>query len=163
VTERGQLIVKKPGKMRWEYKAPEEKLFVSDGLKIYSYVPQDRQVVVTAVPPDDEANTPALFLAGKGNITRDFAVLDAEVPAGMPAGTRTLKLVPKTRQPEYDALLLSVDPATLAMRGLQWVDPQGGVSSLSFTNLKENLGIADKQFAFNVPRGVDVVSDAPRR
>src|SRR5215217_3061450 len=53
VTERGTLIVKKPGKMRWTYTAPEEKVFVSDGVKLYSYVPQDKQVIVSSVPPDD--------------------------------------------------------------------------------------------------------------
>ena len=58
--------------MRWDYTAPEQKLFVSDGVKIYSYIPQDKQVIVAGVPPDDEAATPALFLAGKGNLTRDF-------------------------------------------------------------------------------------------
>src|SRR5215471_7446956 len=50
VTEKGHLLIKKPGKMRWEYTAPEQKLFVSDGVKIYSYVPQDKQVVVSNVP-----------------------------------------------------------------------------------------------------------------
>ena len=44
------LLVKKPGKMRWEYTAPEEKLFVSDGVKLYSYIPQDKQVIVGARP-----------------------------------------------------------------------------------------------------------------
>src|SRR5204862_4046202 len=39
----GRVMVRKPGKMRWEYKTPEEKLFVSDGTSIYWYVPQDRQ------------------------------------------------------------------------------------------------------------------------
>ena len=39
LTERGQLLIKKPGKMRWEYQSPEQKLFVSDGVKIYSYLP----------------------------------------------------------------------------------------------------------------------------
>ena len=39
ITERGHLLVKKPGKMRWEYTSPEEKLFVSDGVKMYSYHP----------------------------------------------------------------------------------------------------------------------------
>ena len=73
-TERGRLLVKKPGKMRWEYTAPEKKLFVSDGRKIYSYIPQDKQVVVSTMPQDDEAPTPALFLTGKGDIVRDFNV-----------------------------------------------------------------------------------------
>src|SRR5436189_2788551 len=72
ITERGRLAIKKPGKMRWQYTAPEEKLFVSDGAMMYSYIPQDKQVIRSTVPPDDEATTPALFLAGKGNLTRDF-------------------------------------------------------------------------------------------
>src|SRR5437773_11797416 len=40
--ERGTLYVKKPGKMRWDYKTPEEKHFVSDGAKMYTYMPQDK-------------------------------------------------------------------------------------------------------------------------
>src|SRR5437763_14794955 len=54
ITERGHLLVKKPGKMRWDYVDPERKTFVSDGLKMYSYIPEDKQVIVTSVPPEDE-------------------------------------------------------------------------------------------------------------
>jgi outer membrane lipoprotein-sorting protein len=70
--------------------------------------------------------------------------------------------VPKARQRDYDWLTLVVDPASLDIRGLQTIDAQGGKSSFSFANLKENVGIADKEFAFKIPRGVDVVS-APAR
>ena len=163
LTERGRLLVKKPGKMRWEYAAPDRKLFVSDGARLYSYLPEDRQVFVSAVPSDDQATTPALFLAGKGNLTRDFASSFVELPAGPLAGARGLKLVPKTPQPDYDWLILAVDPATLALRGLVTVDAQGGTSSFSFENLKENVGLADKAFDFTVPRGVDLVTDASTR
>ena len=45
ITERGRLTDQEAGKMRWDYTAPEEKLFVSDGVKIYSYIPQDKQVI----------------------------------------------------------------------------------------------------------------------
>jgi outer membrane lipoprotein carrier protein len=162
LTESGHVLVKKPGKMRWEYRSPDEKLFVSDGVKIYSYIPQDKQVMVSSVPPDDQASTPTLFLAGKGNLTRDFTATAGEVPPGMPAGTRAVKLVPRSPQQEYDWLLLAVDPATLQIRGLVTVDAQGGKSTFSFTNLKENVGMADKAFEFKIPRGVDVVSTPSR-
>jgi outer membrane lipoprotein-sorting protein len=56
-----------------------------------------------------------------------------------------------------------VDPASLDIRGLVTVDSQGGTSSFSFMNLKENVGLADRDFAFKIPRGVDVVSDASPR
>ena len=160
LTERGRVLVRKPGKMRWEYTAPERKLFVSDGTRLYSYLPDDRQVIVSAVPPADNAATPALFLAGNGSLTRDFTHSFGEMPADLPAGSRALKLVPKTPQPDYDWLILAVDPATLALRGLVTVDAQGGISSFSFANLKENVGLADKEFDFNVPRGVDLVTDS---
>lgn len=162
LTEKGHMRVKKPGKMRWEYTTPEEKMFVSDGLKMYSYIPQDKQVMVATVPADD-ATTPALFLAGKGSLTRDFTASLGEVPAGLPAGTRALKLVPRKPQPDYDWLVLLLDPGTLSLRGLVANDAQGGTSSFTFANLKENLGTSDKEFAFKIPRGVDVVSDSGGR
>jgi outer membrane lipoprotein carrier protein len=162
ITERGHLLIKKPGKMRWEYSAPDQKLFVSDGVKMYSYLPQDKQVIVSNVPPEDQAATPTLFLAGKGNLTRDFMPSIVEVPKGMAAGSRALKLVPKSKQRDYDWLILVVDPATLDLRGLVTVDAQGGVSSFSFNNLKVNTNPADKEFAFKIPRGVDVVSATGR-
>ena len=163
ITESGRLLVKKPGKMRWEYTRPEEKLFVSDGVKMYSYLPQDKQVIVSNVPREGQAATPALFLAGNGNLTRDFTPTFGELPAGAPGGARALKLAPKSPQRDYDWLILVVDPVSLGIRGLVTVDAQGGTSSFSFTNLKENVGLADKGFAFKIPRGVDVVSDAPPR
>src|SRR4051812_29254697 len=162
LTERGHMLVKKPGKMRWDYSSPEPKQFVSDGVKMYSYIPEDKQVIVASVPPDEEAPTPTLFLAGKGNVTRDFTPSLVDAPAGAAAGSRALKLVPRAKQRDYDWLVLVLDPATLAIRGLQTVDAQGGRSSFSFTNLKENVGLADKEFVFKIPRGVDVVT-APSR
>ncbi|HET9469234.1 MAG TPA: outer membrane lipoprotein chaperone LolA [Vicinamibacterales bacterium] len=160
-TERGTLLVKKPGKMRWEYTAPEKKLFVSDGHKIYSYIPEDRQVVVGTMPRDDQAPTPALFLTGKGNLTRDFNAAFDKV-ADAPAGSLALKLTPKRREPEYESLTLVVDPKTLGLQMLITVDTQGGRSAFTFSNLKENVGVADNQFVFKMPRNVDVVTDGGR-
>src|SRR5260370_42183009 len=88
LTERGHLLIKKPLRMRWEYAAPEEKLFVSDGVKMYSYIPQDKQVIVSSVPSGDTVTTPTLFLAGKGNLTRDFTPSLVDLPPQMPPGTR---------------------------------------------------------------------------
>jgi outer membrane lipoprotein carrier protein len=163
IAERGRLLVKRPGKMRWQYTSPEEKLFVSDGVKMYSYLPQDKQVLVSSIPPDDHITTPTMFLAGKGNLARDFSASIVDPPPGAPAGIRALKLVPKSRQRDFDWMVLEVAPETLELRGLVTVDAQGGQSSFSFTNLKENTNLADKEFAFKMPRGVDVVTDSPAR
>ena len=154
--ERGKVSVKKPSRMRWTYTSPEKKEFVSDGVKIYSYIPQDKQVIVSNVPADNQATTPALFLAGKGDIVRDFSAtyVDSTIP-----GTLALKLTPRRSEPDYEYLVVTVDPASLQIRALTTRDRQGGESTIAFTNLKENQGISDKTFAFSIPRGVDVITD----
>ena len=70
--ERGTLLVKKPGKMRWNYKAPDEKVFVSDGVRLTQYFADENRAVISAVPENDQAAV--LFLAGRGSLTRDFTV-----------------------------------------------------------------------------------------
>ena len=78
--ETGTVKIRKPGLMRWLYAAPEKKEFVSDGHSIYSYFPADKQVMVSRVPSDLESTTPALFLAGKADIARDFVADFAPSP-----------------------------------------------------------------------------------
>jgi outer membrane lipoprotein carrier protein len=155
-TERGTVQIKKPGKMRWDYTAPDKKLFVSDGHQIYSYIPADKQVIHSKMPDDDEATTAVLFLAGKGNLTRDFTVTyaqNAETP-----DTIALRLDPRQKQRDYDWLIIVIDRKTLQIRSLTAAEQEGGRSSFAFTNYHENAGVRDKAFEFKIPRGVDVIT-----
>jgi outer membrane lipoprotein carrier protein len=158
-TDRGTLAVKKPGKMRWIYTSPERKELWSDGTKTYWYIPEDKQVVVYDVEPADRGSTPALFLSGKGDIVRDFTA--SFVDGGAP-GTLLLKLVPRRPEPEYEHIVLTLDARTLQIRGLVTLDRQGGESTVTFSNMKENRGLSDNDFVFRVPRGVNVVTDGTR-
>lgn len=162
VIERGTLLVKTPGKFRWTYTSPEKKEFVSDGRTLYSYIPEDRQVIVSQVPPADDASSPAMFLAGKGNILRDFTPTLAALPAIAPSEV-ALRLVPTRPQRDYDGIILVLDRASLQIRSLVTTDAQGGTSTFVFTRLRENLGLPDKDFVFKVPRGVDVINDSTKR
>jgi outer membrane lipoprotein carrier protein len=154
-TELGTVAIKRPGRMRWVYTKPERKEFVSNGEQIYSYIPADKQVIVSPMP-SGEQTTPALFLTGRGHLVRDFDAAFIEVPGAAP-GTIGLKLVPKNADPEFEWLMLAVDPTTLQLHQLVALDRQGGQSSFTFTNLKENRNLSDKIFDFQIPRGVDVI------
>ena len=158
--ERGSILVKKPGRMRWNYKSPEEKVFVSDGRQVQLYVPADKQVIVSQLPADDQATSAVLFLMGKGNLTRDFTVSFGQ---GGSDKAYVLRLQPKTRQAEYDWLQLTVDRQSLQIRELMAGDQQGGRSTFQFTNFKENTGISDKTFAFSPPAGTEVVKSRQER
>jgi len=161
-SERGTVKIKKPGKMRWVYTAPERKEFVSDGTQIYTYLVADKQVIVSPAPGPGEATTPALFLAGRANIARDFTPA-ATTLSSAPPGLIALKLEPRKPDPDYQWFALGVDPATLQIRHLVAMDRQGGRSAFTFSNLKENQGISDNTFRFRIPRGVDVVNNGPRQ
>jgi len=155
--ERGTVAIRKPGRMRWDYTAPEKKLFVSDGTRMYFHVPADKQVRVSALRTDGRLPTPILFLAGRGDLLRDFKVEEIAAPGGA-SGARALRLRPVRPEPEYDSLTLVVDGSSYAFRQLIVVDGQGGTSTFSFTNLRENVGVPDSRFVFTMPKGVDVIT-----
>ena len=160
-TEKGLVAIRRPGRMRWTYTSPEKKEFVADGAKVYSYVPADRQVVVSPMPPPGDT-TPALFLSGQGNLVRDFTAAAMELPGAAP-GLVGLRLTPKKPDRDFAWLAIGVDPATLQIRHLVAQDRQGGTSTFSFTNLRENRQLSDKLFEFKVPKGVDVITNEPPR
>ncbi|HEX6974627.1 MAG TPA: outer membrane lipoprotein chaperone LolA [Vicinamibacterales bacterium] len=155
VSERGTVKVKKPGKMRWDYTSPEPKVFVSDGKRIYLYVPADNQVMQSPVPKDDQATTAVLFLVGKGNLVRDFNVSFAE---GGGSDTYALRLEPKLPERDYDWLQVVVDRTSFQIRSLTAADKQGGKATFLLSNFKENVGLSDKTFDFKIPRGADVIT-----
>lgn len=152
IVERGALSLKPPGRMRWEYRDPERKTFVSDGRTFYFYVPADRQVIVREQA--DSRGIPALLLSGRGEILAQFAVTEEPAPA---SGLRRLRLVPRKADPEIEHVLLDAD-AEARIRGITVVDAQGSRSQFTFDSFKENVGLRDSLFRFEIPRGVEVVA-----
>jgi outer membrane lipoprotein carrier protein len=160
-SEQGVVAIKRPGRMRFTYTKPEKKEFVSDGNRLYTYLVADKQVIVSPAPGPDQGDIPAMFLAGQSDLARDYTPTFTALPGAAP-GLVTLKLVPKKRSDEYESLGIGVDPKSLQIQFLTAVDTQGGRSSFAFSNLKENRGLADKDFEFHIPRGVDVVTNGGR-
>src|SRR5262245_22890415 len=68
----GHLYLMRPRKMRWEYRVPEEELFVSDGKTVYAYFPGERQVNKEAVKETFDERMPLMFLLGKSNLSNAF-------------------------------------------------------------------------------------------
>jgi outer membrane lipoprotein carrier protein len=153
--ESGTVYIKKPGKMRWDYAKPEKKQFISDGQTMFMYFPADKQVMKNPVPEQEEATSAILFLMGKGNVTRDF---DVKYTGTSNPAVYALRLDPRTRQAEYDWLEISMDRTSLQIRTLTAGDAQGGRSTFTLSNFKENTGLADKMFQFTIPRGTEVIT-----
>jgi outer membrane lipoprotein carrier protein len=153
-TQRGNVRVKKPGRMRWIYTAPDKNQLWADGVKLFWYEPAARQVYVSDLPKADEPSTAFNFLAGLGDIVRDFT---PSLPSVQHEGEWRLALVPKVPQSDFASLTLLVDAKSLALKGYTTVDQQGATLTMSFANMRENVGLPDSDFIFNYPKGVDVI------
>ncbi len=151
IVERGVVSIKQPGRMRWEYREPEKKTFVSDGRTFYFYVPADRQVIVRDQAGD--RSVPALLLSGQGNLLEQFEV-GMEIP---PPGLTRLRLVPRKPDPEIQKVFVDVDD-DMRIRAIHVFDAQGNLSRFDFADMRENVGLKDRLFRFEIPRGVEVVT-----
>lgn len=150
--DRGTLRVLKPGRFRWEYASGVKQLLVANGVELKFYNPEDKVGSIQTLPKGDDAPTNLLFLAGRGNLARDFEITLPQQPEGL----WVLHLIPKKPDTEYKSLDLSVDRTTLELRGLVTTEVQGGVSTFVFTNLRENARLSDKDFEFAFPKGTQI-------
>jgi outer membrane lipoprotein carrier protein len=151
VVERGVVSIKRPGRMRWEYKDPEAKLFVSDGRTFYFYVPADKQVVVSE--QDAERSLAGRLLSGRGGILEEF---DASLEEPLEEGVLRLRLVPRRPQADVERAFVDVEPAG-RIRSILIDDVQGNRSRFRFEAVRENSGLPDRLFRFDVPPGVEVI------
>ena len=157
-TESGTLWLKKPGKMRWEYRSPREKLFLSDGKDAWFYVPGERQVRRTAVKKLDDLRSPLAFLLGKTKLEKELQGLSlASDVAPQVAGDLVLRGVPRSLADRVSQVLLEITPEHWIGRiVIEEVD--GSVTEYRFTDQRENVAVPDRQFQFVVPDGVEVIS-----
>ena len=156
-TESGTLWLKKPGKMRWEYRSPREKLFLSDGKDAWFYVPGDRQVRRTAVRKLDDLRSPLAFLLGKTKLEKELQGLSLapDVPP-LAEGDVVLRGVPRSLAERVHQVLLEVTPEHLINR-IVIEEADESVTEYRFTSQKEDVLVPDQRFHFVPPDGVEVI------
>jgi len=161
-TESGTLWLKKagvknPGKMRWEYRSPREKLFVSDGKNAWFYVPDDRQARKTPVRKLDDLRSPLAFLLGKTKLEKELQGLSRAVDVSpLVSDDVVLRGIPPTLADRVSEVLLEITPDhQIARIVINEVD--GSVTEYRFNQQKENVPLADGKFRFTPPAGTETV------
>jgi len=158
-TETGTLRLKKPGKMRWDYRSPEEKLFVSNGKDAWLYLPQEKQARRSALKNLDDLRSPLAFLLGKTKLEKELQGLSfAPDVQTWREGDSILRGVPRGMEDQVEQVLLEISPDYRIVRILI----QGRDDSLTeyrFSNQKENVVLSDSQFQFTPPAGSETVNE----
>jgi outer membrane lipoprotein carrier protein len=156
----GEVLLKKPGRMRWNYEKPDPKMYLSDGNSLWLYEPEDKQ----AFKQDLKASQlPAAlaFLTGQGKLSTEFDI--AFAPPKTPYGTArdyVLTLSPKVPQAQVKTIVFVVDPKAFDVRESVITDQQGNVNDMLFSDIKVNSSIPDPTFKWAPPAGVRLIDTA---
>lgn len=155
-TESGTLLLKKPGRMRWNYDKPVGKVFVLDGKYAWFYTPGDEQTQRVPAKELDDLRSPLRFLLGHTQLQKELDHLTVS-PDG--AGFK-ITGVPKGMEQRVKQLSLGVTAAgTIERMRLEEVD--GAVTEFTFTSIEENVPVKNEDFIFHPPTGVVVVNGLP--
>ena len=156
-TESGTLLLKKPGKMRWEYRSPKEKLFVSDGKDVWFWVPGERQVRRSQLKRLEDLRSPIGFLLGKTKLEKELRGLsDARDMVPLESGDRVLGGVPQALADRVSEVILEITPDDW-IRRIVIEEVDGSVTEYRFSNQKADAEIPDERFRFQAPPGVEVI------
>jgi len=149
---KGTFVLQRPGKFRWDYRAPYPQLIVADGRKLWIYDPDLEQVTVKQLD-SVLGGTPAQLLSGARFPQQDFTVISL--------GTRNaldwVELTPKASEKDFEKVQLGFDQRDLRMMTV--TDNFGNTTHLKFNNLQRNPSVEASTFVFTPPKGVDVVGE----
>ena len=155
--ESGTLSLKKPGKMRWEYQQPREKLFVSDGKLAWFYVPGEKQARQAKLKNIDDLRTPLRYLLGHTKLEKEFKGLSlAPDVKPIEPGDTVLRGVPAAMADRVSQVLLEITPEHRIAR-LVVDELDGSTTEFTFTEQKDNPPLPDDGFEFKPPPGVEIL------
>ena len=155
--ESGVLQLKRPGKMRWDYRQPRPKFFISDGKTAYFYVPGEKQVRKSPLKKIDDLKSPLRFLLGHTRLENELQGLSLAVDLNpRAAGNVILRGVPRNMADRVSQVVLEINSLNQIER-LQLDELDGATTEFTFTNLLENIAMPDGDFRFSAPPGVEVV------
>ena len=149
----GKVKIKKPGKMRWVYGAPEEQVLISDENTLWLYIPEEEQATKVPVESIYSSNTPALFLAGQGKLTQAFNVESVNQQKKKIIVT----LIPKTTQESLARLVLFADKKNYQITESTVYDKLGNKTTIRFNQIRVNKKISEEQFQLNTPPNVEIL------
>ena len=157
-TASGRLMVRQPGKMRWEYLVPDPQTIVTDGNDLWVYRPEENQVLVGKAPSFFGEGKGAGFLSNIKTVRKNFR-LSLE-PATDPNRYR-LKLVPNKSSVEQMAVELDILKKTYDLVRITTFNVYGDETRIELKNVRFDDPPPEKLFRFDVPEGADVLQMYP--
>ena len=154
---RGNVQIKKPGKMKWVYNSPDPQVLIIDKRNLLLYSPEDKEATKMPVENVYSSNTPALFLAGQGKLTDTFNVEKVLTEKD----SFLVVFIPKEVESTLSRLTLRTNKNNYQITGATVYDRMGNVTEIRFRAIRTNEVIQESVFNFEVPAGVAVQDFTP--
>jgi outer membrane lipoprotein carrier protein len=149
----GSVSIKKPGQMKWDYKAPDRQILVSNDQGLWLYLPDEKQVTKMKVQNIYSSNTPALFLAGRGKLTESFTIGKVTEERGL----YVAEMIPREKGQNLSKMVLLADKKNYRIVGSRVYDNLGNKTEMLFSDIRTNPNLDEKLFQFEVPKGVELI------
>jgi len=151
--ESGELVLRKPARMRWDYSAPAGKTFVSDGKSIWFYSPTEKKVERSPLKASEDLRAPLAFLLGKLDFHREFGDLTMQ----QSGSDIVIAALPKSGRLPYRRVDFTITPDNQIRRVVVTGQDQS-VMDFTFSGEKLNGPVAESAFRFVAPAGIPVVN-----
>jgi outer membrane lipoprotein carrier protein len=172
--ESGTAYFSKPGRMRWEYEEPEQKLFITDGKTVWFYVPADHTVSRAPMKESSDLRTPLSLITGRSSLDRfckkiemlpqpgeDGAITLHCRPKGSPDSHTSSGAIAASPQDigEIQEVLLDVDPKEGWLSRVL-IRQVGGIElEYRFGKWQRDMDLPESMFHFVAPKGVAIVEE----
>jgi len=151
----GKVLIKKPGKFRWEYEKPERFLIISDGVKIFIYYPEEKEVLIYPSGKILSSQLVLGFMHGKGNIKKDLKLESFEI---LSKNMWKISFLPLIKDPHIEKIVLIVNLNTGEVKEFYLINAVGEKIRIIFKNLEYNLELENKLFTFIPPQNSKIVN-----
>ena len=149
---RGELLLKRPGRFRWDYRQPYERVVLADGERLWLYEADLEQVTVRPLSAG-LGETPAALLTGKREVLDRFE--QVSVWAG--EDLAWVRLRPRSAESDFDSVAIAFSGERPVQ--LEIVDRLGQQTRVYLTDVRLNPAVTDDSFRFEVPPGADVIRE----
>lgn len=148
----GNVFLKSPGRMRWDYRTPSTKVFVADGESLWVYEP-DKNQAYQRLLKESQLPIAIRFLMGEGDLLKAFKPTFESASVK----TVTVRLVPKKPTTKYKELAMVINRSDFMVQETTIVDSVNNTNQVRFSNVRLNLELPDSGFKFVPPANVTIL------
>ncbi|MBF0200974.1 MAG: outer membrane lipoprotein carrier protein LolA [Desulfamplus sp.] len=150
----GRAFFSHPGRMRWEYNEPETHEIITDGIHLWIYRPDEKQVMKGDAGAFFKGGAGGSFLSDISMIRDTYTVFVSE--NNMDTSAVYLTLVPRDENPDIASIKIRVMKDGYLIRGVTTYNVYGDTTEINFSEIQFRE-LDDSLFKFTIPEGVDVI------